>query len=97
MFCGIFLFFVPNGNLIRYDFRVGKDNAFRICPICYTVEGPGVFLLHLYLYLFTYTDDQYDDILVVLEKLDAASREAGTAYTSGALEVITVIYGVCVV
>ena len=86
MFCGMFMFFVPIGNLIRYDFRVGKDNAFRICPIFYTVEG--------HVYLFTYTDDQYDDILVVLEKHDAASSEAGTAYASGALEVTTVFCGV---
>ena len=59
---------------------------FRICPIFYTVEG--------HVYLFTYTDDQYDDILVVLEKHDAASSEAGTAYASGALEVTTVFCGV---
>ena len=59
---------------------------FRICPIFYTVEG--------HVYLFTYTDDQYDNILVVLEKHDAASSEAGTAYASGTLEVTTVFCGV---
>ena len=59
---------------------------FRICPIFYTVEG--------HVYLFTYTDDQHDNILVVLEKHDAASSEAGIAYASGALEVTTVFCGV---
>ena len=88
MFCGIFLFFVPIGNLIRYYFRIGKDDVFRIGPIFYTVEC-HVYFYYLFIYVYWWPIG-----FVVLEKVDAISSEAGTAYTSGALEVTTVFCGV---